>query len=302
MPVVCPPQGWHTGIADSEYRRWRAWNQSILKLFGEWQNGTETMPQGSLVPAPFKTPAHALEQLMRPEPSTPDENFGTAYHRLLLEPARFIKTYIALSEKIDRRTAVGKAEWARLTDQYGEENILKLDAWEKLQGMAAAAVLNEIAKNLLGAVAEHEVSMTWRDERTGQMCKGRIDKRIITENGRHILVDPKTTKCPHWRLFEKDVARYGYHVQAAMYVDGYIAIHGIEPEYFIVAQEKTAPFCTVAYRVRPEVIESGRTVYRAQLELAKQCVAANRWPGYADGHVVEMDLPTWAVADSDPVT
>lgn len=292
-PTKAPAPGIYPDVPFAEYARWDAWNQSTLKCIGAYDSVT-----GHCEPAPWASPAHARAHLDGLEETTDSQRVGSDYHALLLEPARFNREYHVLQEKCDRRTTEGKARWARLAETFGEDRILTKERWEQLLGMARAASRNPHIKNLVGAKAEHEVSMVWNDEETGLLCKARLDILITAPSGKVYIPDIKSTRCAHWRMFERDAARFAYHVQAAMYHDGYTAAAGKPPDdYLLIAQETAAPYPAVIYRVRPEELDSGRRHYRAQLQLASECAAKNSWPAYADDRIVDLVLPAWAHAD-----
>lgn len=291
-PTIPPAPGFHPGLAETDHHRWAAWSKTTLLIAGEWNNLS-----GRAEPAPFKSPRHLWAYLQgKPEEPSDSMRIGAAQHCLLLENHRFLKTYHVLRHEINKRTNDGKAEWAALTAAHGADRIITADEWEDMQGMARGAAENTLARDLLGAVGQHELSMTWDDEATGLRCKGRIDKYIDID-GTHLIVDLKTTRCSHPILFERDAGKLGYHVQAAMYVDGVKAITGREPKFIIVAVEKTDPYLAVVYPLRPEVIESGRVIYRGMLALIAECLRTGNWPGYADNRTVEMDVPRWHHAE-----
>lgn len=285
MPADPPAPGLYPNVGFADYCRWRAWNQSTLKQFGEYDSTT-----GQIEPAPWKSPAHALAYLTDGEAPTEDQAFGTGYHTLLFEPHRFVREFHVLKHPIDKRTKAGKEEWAALSAQFGADRLIDVETWNLWRGMADAAARDAHAKPMLGAIGEREVSGVFADAETGAVCKFRIDKLIRVPGRQPIIVDLKTTKCAHWRRFEWDAGDYGYHVQAAMYTDAVESLTGERPIYYVVAQEKEPPFAAVVYRMREEELDSGRRIYRAQLRLAEKCVKTNIWPGYADGRVVELVL------------
>lgn len=299
-PTIAPPPGLYEHIAPSDYFRWAAWSASTLKHIGEWDQGSQ-----SIIPGPEKSPAHLRHYLDNAEESTPAQDFGSAMHCLWLEPERFRREYHVLHSPINRRTNDGKAEWAALIAQYGEDRIITAEEWETLQAMAAAAAAHPWAKPLLSAVGQREVSAVWTDDATGLLCKGRFDKLVKLENEAdgfgYIIADPKSARCAHWRMFEKDSASYGYHISMAMYRAAIRVLTGKDARCYLIVQEKTAPYAVVVYDMPPEVLDAGEVVYRAMLAEAARCEKLNKWPGYADDRAIPLGLPTWAHAEAhDP--
>lgn len=293
MPTDPPATGLYADMPEPIYRRSAAVSQSLLKRMGTW------MQQGqALVPGPWASPAHALAALNDPEDQTDAQKLGTDYHTLLLEPTAFKREYFALTETIDRRTAAGKAEWARLSARYGDDRVLTRERWELLQKMAAAAAAHPLAKSVIGARGRREVSLFWTDAETRLPVKARLDFLIeadAKQNRPPYIIDLKTTRCSHPVMFEKDAAKYGYHVQAALYLDSLRAVTGQDGEYYILAQETDAPYPAVLYRVPEESIDAGRVVYREALRVFARCHESGRWPAYPES-VIPLHLPTWAQA------
>ena len=294
QPVKAPEPGVYNGVPAIEYHRWAGVSQTLLKMVGRWEQEGE-----SIFAAPEATPAHVHAYLQRDmdDKDTDSLVLGERMHCLLLEPDRFVRQYRALPEDLDRRTKAGKDEYAALCNTYGERNLVPSKDWALMQAMTLGAARNSKAKPLLGAPGSCEVSYTWIDEQTGLACKCRLDK-IVTQTAR-IIVDLKTTRCAHWKWFQRDVVEYGYDQQAAHYVDGERIVSGADSDalYLIVAIEKTAPHLTVVYRVPPEVIEAGRVKNRAAMNQLAQCVSTNEWPGYADERVIDLVLPEYGMAE-----
>jgi len=290
-PTAPPPVGLYPAVADIEYRRWAAWSQTDCKTVGRWdQTITGCMP------APFQSPAHLLAVLNgHGKPSTPDQEYGTLYHAFLLEPWRVDEQYHRVLEPINRRTNEGKARWSALVERFGADRIIESEDWETACAMARAAGDLEQVRKYVRAKGDVEISMRWDDPTTGLPCKGRADK-IIRTDAQDILIDLKTTRCSHWSSFTVDAAKYGYHVQAAMYADGYEILTGRRPRVLCIAQEKTAPYPAVVYEWREDEMTSGRVIYRAALRVIAQCLKTNDWPSYT-ASVIPMSLPEWGMAD-----
>jgi hypothetical protein len=297
-PALPPGIGVFPDIAPTDYFRWAALDYSTLTKIGEWDQQSN-----AVLPAPDRSPAHVLNYLTgEPEEPTDAQAFGSAFHTLLLESHRFKERYHVLDKPIDRRTKDGKAEWSYLLEHYPEDRILTPDNVAAMEAMVRGAARNEHAYPLMGAIGDCELSAVWVESETGVRMKGRLDKLIRGRDGSAMVVDIKTTRNAHPRKFCVDAARYGYHVQAAIYHDAVVALLGVVPAYLIVAVEKSAPHNTVVYQVRPEEISAGRTVYRALIRDFLNCEKADHWPGYEDKHLVPLLLPEWAMAERDEET
>jgi hypothetical protein len=138
--------------------------------------------------------------------------------------------------------------------------------------------------------------MFWRDAEFGFMCKTRPDV-MPTEGG--YLADVKTAASAHPDAFSRSVAHYGYHQQAAWYLDGVAAVTGERrPRFYFIVVEKTPPFLVAVHQLDAEAIEWGRILNRQARGMYAWCVEQGSWPSYtADltGPVKTFDigLPHW---------
>lgn len=114
----------------------------------------------------------------------------------------------------------------------------------------------------LFAGAFPEASLFW--EKEGVACKSRPD--LLAQN--HVA-DLKTTR----RLanFENDALGYGYHRQAAWYLDAIDLVMGIKPEHFLlVAVEKTAPYKVEVFDLTAGQLSAARKQNAMHFELFKR--------------------------------
>ena len=157
----------------------------------------------------------------------------------------------------------------------------------------ACSIRNSIqyhpAASKLFANGAAETSIFWQDPDTGEDCKARLDFTNTSE----IIVDLKTTADASLDQFGKSIANFGYHRQAAMYSDGYEAVHGKPPKAFVfVAVESKPPFAVGVYNLDAQGIEKGREEYKALLSEFGQCKKSGIWPAYSE-KVETIELPRW---------
>ena len=139
--------------------------------------------------------------------------------------------------------------------------------------------------------AQTEVPLYWIDPETGVECKGRLD--AITED---YVIDYKTTTNAATDAFMREAIRYGYDLQAAMYLEAARA-NGYNPKGFIfIAQEKTAPYLVNVLHAGDAFIDRGLWIMRDLLAKYKECSDSDTWPGYGEN---ELILPEWEVIDND---
>lgn len=214
-------------------------------------------------------------------------HFGRAAHVYLLERATFGDAYM-VTPKVDKRSIAGKAEFSAYQEKAiatGAE-IITEDDLATIKGMAAALEQFEIEETGSGAViplaqvfakGKAEESFVWKDPNTGLLLRARTDWRIG-----NVVVDYKTARDARPLPFRRDVAQRRYYMRAAMYLDGIEAVTGDRPSaFFLLAQEKEAPFAAATYQINPDNLEFGQQQYKAALQSIDRCMQSGKWTGYS---------------------
>lgn len=272
-PTITEP-GIYMDLPGEVYARIDAVNYSRLKHFA-------------------RTPAHAREHILHPPKPTDAMELGTAIHMAILEPARFAAEYVR-APKCDRRTTIGKAQWSEFEDAHKGRNYLSGDEWEQCEGMAEAVSKHQLANDLLYGEGRNEVSVIWNDQGTGMLCRARLDrfKRYL---GCSYVIDIKSTADASPAAFQRQVARLGYHIQTAFYLDGLETLAPGKRRFLNIAIETTAPFGIIVYEMDPDTLAEGRACYRRYLAEWAECKRTNIWPSYPGG-IYPLSLPRWALS------
>jgi len=239
------------------------------------------------------TPMHALAMLATPMAS-PALSLGTALHAAMLEPENDLAQAVVQPD-IDKRTKLGKEEYATFAALNEDRCIITPDQAQQLDGMVIACLKDWRIKHSLSACKKREVSVF--GSVGGHKAKARLD----AWNGHGMVLDLKTTRdlaCD----FEKSIANFGYGLQAAWYREVLRSVFCSEgrlmPDDFsfvFLVVETTYPHGTAVYRMSDEVMDcySDRLV-----ELQKQwweCVLKNEYSGWPQTDVVDIGLPAWAM-------
>jgi exodeoxyribonuclease VIII len=219
-----------------------------------------------------------------PKTDTAAMKFGRAAHSRILTPEMFKKDYTVAPE-VDRRTKEGKRIWAEL--EGSEWEVISSADCETIEGMAKELerTLKELGlwETFSGAVKETPI--VWIDGETGVKCKGRLD---AISGG--TVIDYKTTSNASPDSFTKEALRYGYDLQAAMYLEGSGA-----DSFVFIAQEKTFPYAVNVIRAGEAFLDRGRWMMRDLLTRWKECNEKGIWPGYNEKGVNELIIPEWEV-------
>ena len=185
-------------------------------------------------------------QSMLPDPTPRDASLGDALHALLLEPERFDESYLALD--------AGASPPAGLDDQGAAARTwLSIDESLALKAMRRAVLT--YARAPLGewfARGEKELSIYWTDDHGGRW-KGRPD--CFTED---VILELKTASDVRPARFAKSRRRYGYDLQAALYIEGIARLTGRRPRFLYVAVESSRPHTVWLHEPTEAELENAR--------------------------------------------
>lgn len=155
----------------------------------------------------------------------------------------------------------------------------------------------ETVRTLLGG--KTQVSMVWDDPITGVRCKGRLD--VLNDGKDQDLTDLKKTKDASWNDdedggFKKEIYNYGYHIQAALYQDGWEVLTGDKLPFNFVAVEFFPPYECAAYAIREDSLLQGRIAYRKAQFKYRDMMLKGKYDGYPD-KIIDLDVPAWGLQD-----
>jgi len=268
-------------------------------VFGLSREGYDGDPADhwSTIKTMDRSPAHYLAAEAQGTPDTDARKVGRAVHLAVLEPERYGGEVAVWS---------GKVRNGRAWEEFQAANAGK-EILTQREAAHVSAIQRAVRGSLMArpyiAGGRAEVSMfwgyheldpaTWLPGWAPIRLKGRVD--YVTDE---VLVDLKTTRDASPAGFGREALRYGYHVQAALYADGYEAATGTRLPFVLVAVESAPPHVVQVYGVPDHYLEAGRDAYRAMIRRLAMCRAANQWPGYCEVPM-ELELPKWSGLDDD---
>lgn len=228
-------------------------------------------------PAHFKYP--------KERDSTRHMEIGSAIHCAILEPDRFDDEYKVV--ECDVRTS---SLYKAACKEYPSELVLTSPESANVLGMQKSVYANRAARSILLSPSRKELSVYAIDPETGLLVKCRFD--LLTDD--LAAMDIKKTQDARAEAFSRSIYNYGYHRQAAFYIDVYKWATGHDiREWKFLAMEENSPYACKVYTLDPEAIEIGRIEYRAALNQYAECVESGEWPAYGDDEEV-ISLPGWA--------
>jgi len=242
----------------------------------------------------LRSPAHYKAAKEAPQEETKAMLIGSAFHCLTLEPELFPRRYVVAPDGLDRRTKEGKEAWASFESEAAGKKVLKQEDYEAAEKMAQAIQEHPLGGRLVNG-GEAEKSVFWETSTgNGQvLCKCRPDY-IKALRGSTVIVDLKSTEDARPEAFGKSSWNYGYHMQAAFYMDGLSATLGPVGAFLFIVVEKHPPYAVAVYQASDQMIDAGRKQYMNALEVYAECTAKDVWPAYPQ-EIQELWLPGWAV-------
>jgi exodeoxyribonuclease VIII len=249
----------------------------LHSMSGERYFAAEGVSKSMLDILAEKTPLH-LQSWLRGEweDSTPATDFGTIAHRALLEPDTFLNAFHVRPEGMKFNTKKGIA-WR---DEHTDKPIISTDDQRRIENIVRSTWNHPFAKRLLhGGVGEQTIFVV---DAHGTLRKSRLD--ALTKG--NVLPDIKICDSAlQLEDFERRITRYRYHVQAAYYLDNCRLLGMDKQTWFFILAEKNPPYSVRCMQLLPEVIEYGRKLYQRDLQVYRNCVESDSWPGWEDSYV-----------------
>ena len=240
-----------------------------------------------------RSPAHARENHPRLNPNRKETkrrifDLGHAAHALLLEG----KSNVVVIDADSYRTKDAKAE-RDSAYETGKIPILAAE-WDDVKCMAEAAraqldAMPECNGVFTSEMGNAEQTMVWRE---GDVwCRALVD---WLPHEQCIIWDYKTTggsaEPDSWtrnHLFDSRG-----DIQPAFYLRGIRSLSGKAYKFRHVIQENTPPYALSVVEMVPHAIALADQRVEAAINLWRQCLNANSWPGYPS-YIAHVDAPAW---------
>lgn len=242
------------------------------------------------------TPAHYRARKDEPpEPPTDAQKIGTAVHSVILEGKKLDEvvylqpeTYIAKDGKT--KPWHNGADACKLwQERHTDRPVVDASEFADILGMAESAAKSPDVQRILKR-SQREVAGFKIDPATGLMLKARADVLTLDDEQYVTIPDLKTVDFggADEGEFYKSIWKWGYHIQAAHYLDVFEATHFV----FIVV-EKKKPYGISCYYIDPEFVLEGRRKRDELLEKLAACEKLGVWPAYPYG-IKTISLSKWA--------
>jgi len=273
-----------------DYAAIPAINQSLLKWIG-------------------KSPLHFKHRQTSPQKTSELMRLGSVAHTATLEPHRLARDFAvwdqiptpkkpsqirapSTKEKKPRRAG---GEYEAFCAMNAGKEILKPEQLEAGLRVAEAVRGNQLAMRYL-ARGKAEQVLVWRDEKTGLLCKARLD--WLSESVPDVMLELKTSGDVSPWAFSGKFAKLGHHIQCAFYRRGYKTITGRELYAKCAAVESAEPHDVIVYDLA-EVIDVGDHYVGELLEKLDHCNQSGLWLGQSPSSEQTLQLPKWLDPEED---
>lgn len=224
-------------------------------------------------------------------PESESKNFGSLLDTRVLVPEQFAKRFSVRpktyknedgEEKPFNLNAKVCRKWV---DEQAGRKIVTADDMAEVDIARERMLADETIAELLAA-SDRQVWITadWKDKATGFTIpiQALIDfvPRPDTPFQKGIG-DLKTVRSAAQTPFQRQIYQLGWHLQASLYQDIYIASTGEDrPDFLFIIQENYAPYQVGRRLLSQDFIEIGRQTYQAGLARYAKCLKSGTWPGY----------------------
>lgn len=154
--------------------------------------------------------------------------------------------------------------------------------WRMLQNVKR----HDAARELLTADGERQATIVWHNDRHGVDVKCRFD---FLHLGAEVAVDLKSTRT-RGTLDEckREVEKWGYFRQAALYIDGAEELYGVRPHFVFVFVSKVPPYRVETFELDDDFIRIGREQNDEALATYAACLKSGEWVPKSFGRIPKL--------------
>jgi hypothetical protein len=242
-----------------------------------------------------------------PEKKNESMEWGSLIDTLVLTPDEFAKRYVVAPVSYpDSKTGELKPwNWnATYCKQWREQHdgatvIKHADAEFAQQAKSRLFRDPEIRELIECSDKQVMVQATYQDAETSIDVPVRILIDLLPPESHAMfgksVVDLKTIASAQPKEYRRAVFTFGWHVQAALYIDILNATGQDRCDFRHIVQESEPPFITAKRLLSQEFLALGRATYRTALAAYCQCLATKTWQDY-DAYAREL-YQGWRMSD-----
>lgn len=242
-----------------------------------------------------RSPAHYINYLMEPKVQTDALVLGSLLDCMVFAPMETAGRFIVAPD-INKRTNEGRAAWQQFQEDNATKTIVTADQWKTAEHMTAALMLNPKSNEYLTAASHVQRRLNWTDTEHNLPFVGIADADSETPD---FVIDLKTSANPFGDDFARDAFKYGYHIQSALYLEGFRRALRRFPTFMFIVVEKEPPYGVAVYdKIADPFFKLGnQEIHRLKTEF-RYCMDENLFHKTYDFRTVDggliLDLPGWA--------
>lgn len=162
---------------------------------------------------------------------------------------------------------------------------------EDLLEWVRAVQRHPAARGLLEADGHFQHTIHWHDDEFDVDRRARLDMLHL---GSDVVVDLKTTRtAATLRECSNEVAKWGYHRQAAFYLDAVEELYATHPMFIFIFVSKKPPFRVETFELDDEFLEAGREQNARGLATYAECLRTGQWLPQSHGTITKLSPPGW---------
>jgi hypothetical protein len=253
-----------------------------------------------------QSPRHAWEvhPLLNPnyKPVEKDEfDYGKAAHGLFLEGS---EANLIVVEADDWRTKAAKELREQARAERKTAILARKLATVRKMVQAAHKFVEASEYPQLMKLGMSEQKIRWQEGPT--LCMAKIDRVAqSTHNDMAVLADYKSTGDASPEVFSRQIARFGYDIQARFYQRGWKAATaeqykclGQSSIFLFLAQETDAPYACSWHALAPSMEEIADMRIERAISVWQRCMASGEWPGY-DNRIHYCEAAAWQITQAE---
>lgn len=242
-----------------------------------------------------KSPAHYRHYLTAPKDDTPALVFGRLFDCMVLTPDETEKRFVVMPKFGRKKTdEEAKEEWilANAGKTFVSEEMVKT-----AEAMKEAVFASERAASYLNVAGQTQRRLTWEDKDTGLPMLSYVDADGTEPVD--FIVDLKSAADASEEAFTRDAYKYGYHLQTAIYLEGFRRKLFRFPKFVFVVVEKEPPYGVAVYdKLSDAFLKLGQQELATLREEFLYAMKENLFEKTYDFRTTDggllLDLPGWA--------
>lgn len=177
------------------------------------------------------------------------------------------------------------------------ENKIIVSGADMIEAKAAVKMLTETCKASADIFAKSKSQVIVAGSVLGAKVKGLVD---MAPEGEDFLADLKTVSAFSLEGFAKQVANFGYHMQAGIYLNLWNAMfpNDQRTRWKFVWQDSEAPYEACVTELAPQDIEAGWAYASTLIQRLLDATATNKWPMAFEQEAITT-RPTWAAMQEE---